>query len=105
MVMPEIRRALPSFTDSAKLEKIAGMLQELGYAPCQEDADADIIVFNTCCIRDTAEKKIQGNIGVLKSLKRERKDMIIAVVGCMTGGSKEPPGYLLLHPKFTHTFW
>ena len=65
-------------------EKLAGILEGLGYLPTQNDEDADIIVFNTCCIRDTAEKKIQGNIGVLKSLKREKKSMILAVVGCMT---------------------
>jgi tRNA-2-methylthio-N6-dimethylallyladenosine synthase len=65
-------------------EKIAGMLEKLGYFSCTEPTDADIIVFNTCCIRDTAEKRIQGNIGVLKSLKRKNKDLIIAVVGCMT---------------------
>ena len=65
-------------------EKIAGMLEGMGYAACEHDEMADIIVFNTCCIRDTAEKKIQGNIGVLKSLKRQKKSLIIAVVGCMT---------------------
>ena len=65
-------------------EKIAGMLEAIGYSACNSEEDADIVVFNTCCIRDTAEKKIQGNIGVLKGLKRQKKDMIIAVVGCMT---------------------
>ncbi len=65
-------------------EKIAGMLEAIGYLPCEEEDQADVVVFNTCCIRDTAEKKIQGNIGVLKSIKRQRKEMIIAVVGCMT---------------------
>ena len=65
-------------------EKIAGMLVGIGYdlATCAEEAD--VIVFNTCCIRDTAEKRAYGNIGALKSLKKANPDKIIAVVGCMT---------------------
>lgn len=80
-------------------EKIAGMLEGMGYSPTEEDQEADIIVFNTCCIRETAEKKIMGNIGVLKSLKLSKKDMLIAVVGCMTqqSGAGE-----LLRKKFPY---
>ena len=66
-------------------EKIAGILSELGYVETNDDAEANIIVFNTCCIRDNAERRIEGNIGALKPMKLERKgDMLIAVVGCMT---------------------
>ena len=65
-------------------EKIAGMLVDIGYASASSYEDADIIVFNTCCIRDTAEKRAFGNIGALKSLKRTHPDKIIVVVGCMT---------------------
>ncbi len=64
-------------------EKIAGILKEAGYdgpAPLEE---ADIIVFNTCCIRENAENHAFGNIGALKKLKREKKGLIIAVGGCM----------------------
>lgn len=64
-------------------EKIAGILESMGYKPTELSEEADIIVFNTCCIRDTAEKRAFGNIGALKQLKREKKDLIIAVVGCM----------------------
>lgn len=65
-------------------EKIAGMLIDLGYIPCQAVEEADIIVFNTCCIRDTAEKHILGNIGDVKHLKRANPSLIVCVVGCMT---------------------
>jgi tRNA-2-methylthio-N6-dimethylallyladenosine synthase len=65
-------------------EKIAGMLDALGYQNTQEKANADVIVFNTCCIRDTAETKIMGNIGEIKRLKKINNDLIVAVVGCMT---------------------
>lgn len=80
-------------------EKIAGMLEAMGYVACEDEGECDVIVFNTCCIRDTAEKRIQGNIGVLKGLKLQRKDMIIAVVGCMTqqSGAAE-----LLKKKFPY---
>lgn len=66
-------------------EKIAGILEDLGYSECtNEDGDADVVVFNTCCIRDTAERRALGNIGVIKAQKKKNPDMILAVVGCMT---------------------
>lgn len=65
-------------------EKLAGILQTLGYVKTDDETKADIVVFNTCCIRENAEKKAEGNIGALKKLKRDKKDMIIAVGGCMT---------------------
>ncbi len=65
-------------------EKIAGILHELGYKPCEKQEDADIIVFNTCCIRENAENHAFGNIGMLKKLKAAKKNLIIAVGGCLT---------------------
>ena len=51
-------------------EKLAGMLESLGYISTDSYTDADVIVFNTCCIRDGVEQKIMGNIGALKKLKK-----------------------------------
>lgn len=65
-------------------EKIAGILRGMGYEETQTNENADIIVFNTCCIRENAENHAFGNIGALKKLKREKPDLIIAVGGCMT---------------------
>ena len=65
-------------------EKIAGILHELGYVETSTKEDADIIVFNTCCIRENAENHAFGNIGALKKLKREKPNLLIAVGGCMT---------------------
>lgn len=65
-------------------EKIAGILQELGYENCQEAENADIVVFNTCCIRENAENHAFGNIGMFKKLKAKNRNMIIAVGGCLT---------------------
>ena len=64
-------------------EKIAGMLEKMGYSSTEDDAEADIIVFNTCCVREHAEKKIFSRLGRLKQNKNDNKDMIIAFGGCM----------------------
>jgi tRNA-2-methylthio-N6-dimethylallyladenosine synthase len=64
-------------------EKIAGILKKEGGEPCLDIEDADLIVFNTCCIRDGAEQRAVGNIGALKNRKKIQKDLLIAVLGCM----------------------
>ncbi len=65
-------------------EKIAGILAKMGYEHTDVCESADIVVFNTCCIRENAENHAYGNIGALKKLKKSKKDMLIAVGGCMT---------------------
>lgn len=65
-------------------EKLAGQLASLDYTETTDINNADIIVFNTCTIRENAVSKAYGNIGALKKLKREKKGLIIAVGGCMT---------------------
>lgn len=65
-------------------EKIAGLLRSIGYDAAISQEDADVIVFNTCCIRENAENHAFGNIGALKKLKKQKKGLIIAVGGCMT---------------------
>ena len=65
-------------------EKIAGILRRVGYLEESPLEDADIIVFNTCCIRENAENHAFGNIGALKKLKRKKPHLLIAVGGCMT---------------------
>ena len=64
-------------------EKIAGILRGMGYEETARKEDADIIVFNTCCIRENAENHAFGNIGALKQLKKQKKDLLIVVGGCM----------------------
>lgn len=64
-------------------EKIAGILKEMGYSAAESENEADIIVFNTCCIRENAENHAFGNIGALKKRKRENPDLLICVGGCM----------------------
>ena len=65
-------------------EKIAGILQNMGYKYTDKREDADVVVFNTCAIREGAEDRAFGNIGALKQQKKENPNKIIVVCGCMT---------------------
>lgn len=69
-------------------EKVAGVLEDYGYRCADRIEDADVIVFNTCCIREGAETKIFSNIGNVKQLKKVKKHLIVAVLGCMTQQKK-----------------
>ncbi len=64
-------------------ERIAGMLIQEGYEPARSAEEADIIIFNTCCVRKHAEDRLYGQVGALKSLKRRKLNLIIAVGGCL----------------------
>lgn len=65
-------------------EKISGVLSGMGMSAVNEPENADVVVFNTCCIRDTAERRALGNIGKMKELKKKNKNLLIVVTGCMT---------------------
>ena len=65
-------------------EKISGILSGMGMSAVNEPENADVVVFNTCCIRDTAEGRALGNIGKMKELKKKNKNLLIVVTGCMT---------------------
>lgn len=65
-------------------ETSAGLLQKMGYAPADSKESADLILFNTCCVRDHAEKRVFGNIGALRELKDKKPGLILGVFGCMT---------------------
>ncbi len=70
-------------------ERMAGMLEAEGYAPTTSVDTADVVVFNTCCIRENADLKLYGNLGRLKPLKTERPDMRIVVGGCLAQKDRE----------------
>ena len=63
-------------------EKISGMLERMSFSETNEFEEADLIIFNTCCVRENAEEKLFGKIGEIKKLK-ESKDIILAIGGCM----------------------
>ena len=64
-------------------EKLAGMLEEKGYLPSEERENADVIVVNTCSVRENADNRFFGQLGVIKKIKERHPDHIIAVCGCM----------------------
>ena len=63
-------------------EKICGMLEEMGYIKTEKIEEANLAIFNTCCVRENAEERLFGKIGELKNLK-EKNNLIIAIGGCM----------------------
>ena len=67
----------------ADSEHIKGMLAEIGYGFTEEREQAKLIIFNTCAVREHAEDRVFGNVGALKSYKRQNPDVIIACCGCM----------------------
>ncbi len=65
-------------------EVIAAMLENMGYDLTDDSARADIIIINTCCVRETAENKVFGLLGRLRKLKESNPDLVIAMGGCMS---------------------
>ena len=65
-------------------ETLAGMLTEMGFTEAATREEADLILYNTCCVRENAENKALGNVIWLKELKKDRPELIICVGGCMT---------------------
>lgn len=63
-------------------EKLCGMLEKMGYTRTENQKEADLALFNTCCVRENAEDKLFGKLGELKRIKEE-KGIIIAIGGCM----------------------
>lgn len=64
-------------------ERIKGQLREMGYLFTGDPAKADLILYNTCAVREHAEDRVFGNVGAIKKYKREKPDLIIALCGCM----------------------
>ena len=69
-------------------ETIAGILDEMGYVPCEDEKYADLILINTCAVRQGAEEKVLGEIGALKKLKTYNPDLLIGICGCMAQEEK-----------------
>ena len=69
-------------------ERINGQLEELGYRPAEEMEDADIVIMNTCSVRQNAEEKVYGKIGEIKKLKDKNPDMLLGIAGCMAQENK-----------------
>ena len=64
-------------------EKLAGMLSNMGYIETDDINESDLIIYNTCCVREHAEQKVYGHLGALKKLKEEKPELKITICGCM----------------------
>ncbi|MFZ5354200.1 MAG: tRNA (N6-isopentenyl adenosine(37)-C2)-methylthiotransferase MiaB [Bacillota bacterium] len=69
--------------NNADSERLKGMLTNMGYIECEKRDAADVVIINTCCVRENAEFKLYGNIGALKHLKANKPEMLLAICGCM----------------------
>lgn len=70
-------------------EKIAGILSGLGYAPSRDESDADLVLLNTCSVREKAAQKVFTRLGQLKTLKKGKPGMAIGVCGCLAQQEKD----------------
>ena len=65
-------------------EKIKGLLAQMGYGFCDSADEAELVLYNTCAVRENAEDRVFGNVGALKAKKRRNPNLVIALCGCMT---------------------
>jgi tRNA-2-methylthio-N6-dimethylallyladenosine synthase len=89
-------------------ERMAGMLEELGYEPTTEVSGADVLLMNTCAVRERPEHKLYSELGELRKLKRDKPNMVIGVAGCMAQREADgirrrvPEVDILLGPRNLH---
>jgi tRNA-2-methylthio-N6-dimethylallyladenosine synthase len=71
--------------NTADSRRLASALERVGYAPAERAEEADVVVLNTCVVRQSAEDKVYGRLGSLKPLKKRRPDVIVGLMGCLVG--------------------
>ena len=85
--------------NEADSERLRGMLREMGYTFTQDENEADLVLFNTCAVREHAEHRVFGNIGALVHTKRRNPEQIIILCGCM---AQEPTVVEKVRQSFRH---
>jgi tRNA-2-methylthio-N6-dimethylallyladenosine synthase len=85
-------------------QKLAGLLSAMGYEECDDIKDADVILFNTCCVREGAEKRIYGHVGAAKKIWEQDRSVIIGVCGCMMQQEGAAQALLKRHPYVSIVF-
>ena len=96
--------------NEADTERIAGMLHDMGYEKTIHTDDADVLIYNTCAVREHAESRALGNIGALSHLKKQRPDITIGLCGCMVQQKHIPDKIRRSYPQVnllfgTHALW
>ncbi len=85
-------------------ERIRGMLKEAGFEFTEDQNEADVIIYNTCAVRENAEQKVFGRLGILKHMKEERRDVVIGVCGCMVQQPHITEKIRKIHPQVNLIF-
>ncbi len=85
-------------------ETLAGILESMGYSATDEIKEADVVLLNTCAIRENAEEKVFGKIGYIKNLKRTRPNLIVGLCGCMAQEEVVVKRILEKHPQIDMIF-
>ena len=80
--------------NTADSRRLASSLERLGYAPADQPEEADVVVLNTCVVRQSAEDKVYGRLGSLKPLKKRRPEMVLGLMGCLVGDVLKDPASL-----------
>ena len=79
-------------------QRLKGLLLSMGYELTEDPAKADIVIFNTCAVREHAEDRVWGNVGSMKKYKEQRRNMILAVCGCMVQQKQVAERFLKSYP-------
>ena len=85
-------------------ETIAGILNSLGYSATEREEEADLILFNTCSVRENPERKIYGKVTELRMLKEEKPELLIGICGCMPQQEIEQERIREKHPEVDLVF-
>ena len=85
-------------------EKLSALLTEMGYETAESQDDADFVLYNTCCVRETAEDKVFGHLSRLKRIKVDKPGLVIAVSGCMTQQPETAQKFQKSHPYVNIVF-
>ncbi len=85
-------------------ERIRGMLAAAGFEFTEDQNEADVIIYNTCAVRENAEQKVFGRLGILKHMKEQRRDVIIGLCGCMVQQPHITEKIRKIHPQVNLIF-
>lgn len=96
--------------NEADTQRLAGMLHEMGYEMTDDEKQADLILLNTCAVRENAENRVLGNVGAMAHLKKQKPELVIAMCGCMVQQAHMPEKIKKSYPQVdlvfgTHALW
>ena len=84
--------------NSLQTETVAGIVKRMGYKEVFKEEEADVVIYNTCTVRENANLKIYGHLGHLKSIKKKKPEMKIVLFGCMM---QEPEVIEKIHKDYS----